>query len=786
MSKVKANANLFMGEAEMKRLQATFSDEGFTRHTLLNTKTFGLIREILLPDLGNIPIQDCFKVVKAGTPIDQVIVQPGIALDSNGQLIVNESNQNFAILNSGSWFYIIIKQKYSNLEKGTLTVDSLGNVVGVGTEFTKKLRGQPNFPQRISFPLSTAGNTAVYEVVKVIDDTNLIIAGDFTVEADLQYAVFGCFTPGFVAPTDSQYIFDYDSCDITVVAEPSLGVPPPITSNIEFYIARVKFDGTDLTIEDKRTQFWKDYSSDLLSTLNRSFVNKVTGVEKIKWDIKSTPKNTNELSIAWAFRSVSYTLDTSARKITVLAGQGGVFKDTSFFTTGDFNGWRLYAKNGTYRTILSSVKTGSQISLTLDILDNVDYPGSSEIVITPPFEQIQIRARNDASIPGDLSTQLEMNYDFDINQAIGKVYLRVPRDLYKYNLTYRYKTFNDYTDWINFNNDAVGFFTEKGFDDFGEFLPIVISNTVLLNQAQGFLKAYTASSVNGFIELNENINSYENFVANIDLGDLLGVDTVALANAAFAPTLNLFVGTNRMYEYFSGADLTLTGNGFIQLMKTKADLLTSLRNGNTFLLHFKQKISPSTFKLRIVQDYVDPTTFTLLKEFSVNDFAFLADSPEGMYFRCTFDGTNWIINSVNETSQAYVKQFVMIQYDPHFTAPGPDTLIPTLTYTTPNDGITRKYMITFSTTGVLDSDLSAQGIQTRIFNATASTILDNTNLEHNKFGAGVLNSYLSAGMNCQWMGDLGPAVTIEADLAQIGSSLGGYVSKSKLIIQELK
>lgn len=73
-----------------------------------------------------------------------------------------------------------------------------------------------------------------------------------------------------------------------------------------------------------------------------------------------------------------------------------------------------------------------------------------------------------------------------------------------------------------------------------------------------------------------------------------------------------------------------------------------------------------------------------------------------------------------------------------FTPTGTYSDITALTYTTPNDGVTRKYLFTFKT---LASAIAAPGISIfcRLYNNTTSTVLDNSGVFKNNAGTLEIN-----------------------------------------------
>lgn len=663
MGKLQFSENLFLGLAELNRFQKFLSDEGFRRHSLINTSDFGIVEKSTFPDLGNIEKSDAFYVKKAGTPFEDVVVNKGIAFDSDANLIINQNLKNITIPNNSIWYWLKISYDVRYTEAGTVSIDAFGNVTGFNTNFTEVMRGQPNYPTKIRFKNSQNGNVDDYEVVKVISDTSCVISGDFNIENNLEYSIVGTFTPGSVPLETNKRIFRYDSVVFTLVPETAFNQEPAHIENKEFFIARVRNNGVDLSLQDKRKKWWRTDAIDYLRDIDRVTNNPLIGVESVKYDIETSPRHQNWINLAFGFRFRSYTIDTSAKKISILIGNGGIYKDTSFFQSGNFNGWRLYSKNGDWKTIIDSQKTGTQIVVTLDVLNPNDYPvldpeqaGGGFLFIAPPYENIEIKVRRDGAI---LDTEdvdqdnitnealpnplLEQNYNFNINTPLVKIPVPAPDGCYKYNLVYRYKIHNDYTDWKTFPEDTIGYFDEKSFDFNGNLLPEDEDRT---------LKPYVGHSSEGFIQVCEHPNSFQNFQELIVTGDLFGVNTTALDNAE--PVVQLFVGTSKKYQHYKGI-LNLEANLFIHLNRLKLDN-SELREGNEFILDIEQFITLNDFKIRIVEDYVNPTQYTLIKEITSNDVAYIknnvdAEKRNGMLITCTYDDTgHWICNYDSETT----------------------------------------------------------------------------------------------------------------------------------------
>ena len=186
MSRLKFSENLFLEVNELQRLVKFLADDGYKLAIKSMSKSFGIVE-----NSGN----TYFKVTaKAGTA-NTVIINPGIAFTTDVDAIVMENAVEMQILNTGINRWLVLSRDVKNIETGTVTINTDGSLSGIGTEFTKVLRGQPNFPTKVKFESTL--NSGEYEVVSVVSDTSAILAGSFVNENNLKYSVIGTFTPGF-------------------------------------------------------------------------------------------------------------------------------------------------------------------------------------------------------------------------------------------------------------------------------------------------------------------------------------------------------------------------------------------------------------------------------------------------------------------------------------------------------------------------------------------------------------------------------------------------------------
>lgn len=636
MAELKISEDLFLERQELRRWNSfvqKVAEENLTADMFIS----GILKTA---DDSNF---DNFKV-EYGTNVGTIKINTvSKAISKSLKVITKQIEDNILVTDDNQWYWVKIKHQLNPEEVGLVSIDNQGNLTGVGTLFTEVLRGQPNFPARIKF-YDSALNLLEYDVVEVISDTQAVLSGVFQAEVDLKYSVIGTFTPGYVPPTLDKEIFQYDDCELTFVLETVLNTPPAKIFGEEYYIARVRRNGVNLFLEDKRNEIWT-----LKGEFNQinmfPLTNILIGVESLKWDLPTTPREFNECSIAWGFRSTNWTTNNNLRQVTLLGGLGGLFKDTTYFTNGDFDNWRIYMPNGKFQTIISSSISGTQINLTLDKLDPDDFPTLEELLVVPPVEQIEFRVRPDANLlPADIPI-LNNHYSFPINVPVGKIALKVPvsTTTYLYNIQYRYKLFNTYSDWNVLPDDAVGFYDESSFDADG--------NLGTPNQVPYAPSGNPDPENDGYILLTPHPQTYQTLINTIFIGDIQGIAYYPLSN--LSPVKQLNVGVDKIHQIFNSG-ITLSVDHFINLNTTGAV------NGNRFLLDFRNLVFLSTFSIKVVQGYVSPgTPGTTLFNFNSGFYAGEALNSNLLIY-CEFDGTNWKVfnhisfreatsNSINAT-----------------------------------------------------------------------------------------------------------------------------------------
>lgn len=616
-------SDLFLGSHELNRLVQSLDEKGFRRLLLQNTLSFGIVHK----DIED-GVWSNFRV-EQGTNAGTIKHAQGFAIDVNGQIIYKAATDNIVLTDDSLWYWIKIKHAYSTKEIGTVSVDRNGNLTGVGTEFTKILRGLPNNPTRIKFDGAVL-NTAEYDLVEVISDTSATLAGNFSSETDLTLVVVGSFTPDVVIASENKYPFQYDGCTMTLVAESVLNTPPTLITDEEFVIARVRRNGVTITIEDKRNLaiFRTKPDFDLHSSSTNN--NPLIGVEAVKFNHNNTPRDKNLVYVAWGMRSSNWTINSSTNTVTILGGLGGKFKTTADFTDGDFDQWRLYTKNGKYKIIRQSSISALQINLVIDSLDPDDFTDTTqELHIVPNCEEVEIIA---TPTSGELPAVRQWS---PVNQGYIKVSLITYDATCQYIIKYRYKNFKTYTvETLLPNDSGNGYLVEADFDLDGD-------------QTANNRQTYS----DGIITLVQAPNAYSTRLTSIETGDLLGVQYIAI-DTTTDPIIDLAVGTNHQHIIITndddldesdsdfGTQYVLTANCFIDLRSNLP--LTGLRNGNKFLIEVRGAYDFGGFGMRIVQDYVNPAN-PGIDLYGFTQFDLDKARQNNLIFVCTWDGTRWIV-----------------------------------------------------------------------------------------------------------------------------------------------
>lgn len=388
MSRIKFSENLFLEVAELQRLVKFLADDGYKLAMKSLSKSFGIVE-----NSGN----TYFKVTnKAGTS-NVVTINPGIAFTTAMDTIVMEKALDMEILNTGVNRWLVLSRAVKNTEAGTVTINTDGSLSGIGTEFTKVLRGQPNFPTKVKF--ESAQNSGVYEVVSVVSDTSAILSGSFVNESGLLYSVIGTFTPGFQPLEANKLIYEYDSYNIRIVDS----ADKPSLSADEFIIAGVSFDdagGMNITDERIYSMFNNPYvqqgGSDeaasrnpLASLLSVAAIGGIEAVNTISVDL--------ELIVEHGYTISKFELVTTSvsNSFNILTGSSN-YLGTGNIPDGMFNGWLLVNRTNMKYAKIDSNSNKSLFISNLDtsmILDN-----NNDFVVVPNFLEMEYEVKVSSNV----------------------------------------------------------------------------------------------------------------------------------------------------------------------------------------------------------------------------------------------------------------------------------------------------------------------------------------------------------------------------------------------------
>jgi len=623
--------DLFIGKHELNRFQEFMQEKGYKEALLNNSISFGLIHKDIVDGEWN-----NFRV-ELGTNVGTIKVNDGVAIDKNGNVLKFLFTDNItSVPSTNAWVWIKAEHQVKITEDYLVSISNTGSLSGIDSKFLEVLRGESNNAVKISFPFSSQ-NTREYSVLEVISDTEAVLMGDFIAESNIKMAVVGSFTPDVPVSSDKKYPYQYDSSLLTYVAEVTPNTPPAVSDDTFFWLARVKRNGNAISITDERSRnIWRtkaDYeqSKSLVSD------NPLIGVESITFDNIRSTRDENVITFAWGFQALSFTFDSASNRATIIGGKGGLFKDTSYFTDGDWDQWRCYTSDGSYTIIKQSTVTALQISLLLDTLDVVKFTNSDTLTIVPDVEEIDLLC---ASFGANNINQVWKTFPIDS----GYVKFNLPvfnTPSCQYTIVYRYKNFTQYSKYTLLPDDAVGYYPESQFDPNGN----LIGSTRL---------PYT----NGRITLQDASNSYANVVSALSDGSIAGVEYKAI-DTSVNPVTDLIVGTTRQWVVITndddldqsdadfGTQYLLTANAYLNLKSIDV----TLKNGNRFYLQIRGDYNLNGHLFRIVQDYVNEgNPGVILANLTTVELA--AAKTDGLLYVANWDGERWFLKKIADNSDS--------------------------------------------------------------------------------------------------------------------------------------
>lgn len=405
MSRLKFSSNLFLEVNELQRFNKFLEEDGWKRAMKAISKNFGIVENAS---------NSYFKVTARSGSNSVIVINAGIAFDSNMDAIVMTDDLELSVGNTGSNRWVILSRAVTNEEQGTVSINSDGSLSGIGTEFTKVLRGQPNFPVKVKF--KSTSNNGEYEVVSVTSDTSALLSGSFVNQSNIKYSVVGTFTPGFQPTEDNKMIYEYDSYNIEVVDSDDR----PAVSGDEFILAMISFDASgSMNVSDERIRYMfnnpytqsdeSDNSTDpLVSLLSTGVVGGIHAVGSAAAEF--------ELIMEHGYTVTRHELITTSTSNTfnIISGQSN-FLGTGNIPDGMFRGWLLVNRaNMKYALIDDNSNKSLYISNfdTSIILDN-----GNDFIIVPNCNEIEyeVTVSNNVDRP---------NIPFYFRSSIWNLYTR--------------------------------------------------------------------------------------------------------------------------------------------------------------------------------------------------------------------------------------------------------------------------------------------------------------------------------------------------------------------------
>lgn len=392
---VNFSPNLFLSVEELNKLKDSLSDSGWKRFAKNLVSQYGIA---MVSGGTN------FSPKPASGTAETLSILPGIAFDKDMNAIVLNAEYSLELpasaISGNNKYWVIVRYASNHYEVGKVSVTTDGALNGVGTEFTKVLRGQPDFPTKVHFtplnPDTVTQNTGDYEVVCVNSDSSAIIAGNFTAESDLLYSVVGTFTPGFIPSDENKQIYTYDSCEIYVYVGEEL--PADFREGYDFVIATVDYittsGGVAMNVKDYRNQYTLNEKFD--DTLGgKSDLAKNSNVSLVRTDIVSV----NNIGIMidcvlqHGFQVEWFDVHNHGTYYSIaIDGKSNMYHSIENLPNSIFKGWLLLNRQNMQYCTIDDYVNGDLIVTDFNadaIPDSLDF----DLVIVPPFSRVEYEVK---------------------------------------------------------------------------------------------------------------------------------------------------------------------------------------------------------------------------------------------------------------------------------------------------------------------------------------------------------------------------------------------------------
>lgn len=377
MSRLKFSSNLFLEVNELQRFNKFLEEDGWKRAMKAISKNFGIVENAS---------NSYFKVTARAGSNSVIVINAGIAFDSNMDAIVMTDDLELSVGNTGSNRWVILSRAVTNEEQGTVSINSDGSLSGIGTEFTKVLRGQPNFPVKVKF--NSTSNNGEYEVVSVTSDTSALLSGSFVNQSNMKYSVIGTFTPGFQPIEDNKMIYEYDSYNIEIIDSEDR----PNVSEDEFILAMISFDASgSMNVSDERIRYMfnnpytqsdeSDNSTDpLVSLLSTGVVGGIHAVGSAAAEFELIMEH------GYTVTRHEFITTSTSNTFNIISGQSN-FLGTGNIPDGMFRGWLLVNRANMKYALIDD---NSNKSLYISNLDtSIILDSGNDFIIVPNCNEIE-------------------------------------------------------------------------------------------------------------------------------------------------------------------------------------------------------------------------------------------------------------------------------------------------------------------------------------------------------------------------------------------------------------
>lgn len=411
MSKLKISSNLFLEVNELQRFNKFIEEDGWKRAMKAITKNFGIVEN----DSNNY-----FKVTAKTGSNSVIIINAGLAFDSNMDAIVMESDLELTIANTGQNRWVILSRGITNNEKGTVNINTDGSLSGIDTEFTKVLRGQPNFPVKVKF--NSTKNTEEYEVVSVSSDTSALVSGySFVSENRIKYSVIGTFTPGFQPNDENKLIYEYDHYKISIIDSEDR----PSISEDEFILSMISFDESgSMSVSDERINhmFNNPYIQSYYSDNFTNPIVSLLSVGVIGGYATNSSVGEFEMIIEHGYSVTEFEMITdSTRNIFKITEGNSNYLGTGDIPDGLFKGWILLNRSNMKYALISDNTNKSLLIKNFD--SSIIKSSGNDFVIVPNCNEIEYEIKVSNNVD-------RSNIPFYFRNSISNVYSRTKIYIY--------------------------------------------------------------------------------------------------------------------------------------------------------------------------------------------------------------------------------------------------------------------------------------------------------------------------------------------------------------------